>query len=61
MFGIDDPGIYLAYLLAFACVIFAVIYGILNWNKGDETPEELQEDAKWEEEDDKWKEEIAEP
>ena len=22
MFGIDDPGIWLAYLLAFACVIF---------------------------------------
>lgn len=25
MFGIDDPGIWLAYLLAFACLIF--LYG----------------------------------
>ena len=24
MFGIDDPGIWLVYLLAFACVIFAI-------------------------------------
>ncbi|WP_363318657.1 symporter small accessory protein [Massilibacteroides sp.] len=36
MFGIDDPGIWLAYLLAFACLVFSVIYGIVNWNKDDE-------------------------
>jgi hypothetical protein len=62
MFGIKDPGIYLAYLLAFTCVIFAVVYGIINWNKGDnDSPDELEEDARWEEDDEKWKEEIAEP
>ena len=35
MFGIDDPGIGLAYLLAFACVIFAIWFGVRNWNKDE--------------------------
>lgn len=35
MFGIDDPGIWLAYLLAFACVIFAIWFGVRNWNKDE--------------------------
>ena len=34
-FGIEDPGIWLAYLLAFACLIFSLWFGITNWNKGD--------------------------
>ena len=37
MFGIEDPGIWMAYLLAFACLIFAIVFGIINWNKEDET------------------------
>lgn len=35
MLGINDPGIYAAYLLAFACLIFAVWFGITKWNKDD--------------------------
>lgn len=35
MFGINDPGIYMAYLLAFACVAFAIWFGITRWNKDD--------------------------
>ena len=35
MFGINDPGIWLAYLLAFVCLIFSLWFGIANWNKGD--------------------------
>lgn len=51
MFGISDPGIYLAYLLVFLCVIFAVIYGIVNWNKGGiDNTLPLDEEIKWEEE-----------
>ncbi len=39
MFGIEDPWIYLAYIAAGACLVFAVIFGIRNWNKEyDETP-----------------------
>ena len=36
MFGIDDPGIWLAYLLAAGCLVFSIIFGILYWNKGDD-------------------------
>ncbi|MCD8193284.1 MAG: hypothetical protein LUD74_01800 [Tannerellaceae bacterium] len=35
MFGINDPGIWLAYLLAFACLIFSIWYGITRWNESD--------------------------
>ncbi len=35
MFGIDDPGIWLAYVLAAGCVVFAIWYGITRWNKDD--------------------------
>lgn len=36
MFGIEDPGIYLAYLLAIGCVVFSVWFGITRWNKEDD-------------------------
>jgi hypothetical protein len=45
MFGIDDPQVWLAYLLCILAAVFAVAYGILNWNKGDEPVH--PEDAKW--------------
>ncbi|MFA9389159.1 MAG: symporter small accessory protein [Prolixibacteraceae bacterium] len=60
MFGITDPGIYWAYLLVFLCVIGAVIFGILYWNKGgDITEEELANDLEWEEKEKKIKAEEA--
>ncbi len=36
MFGIDDPQVWLAYLLCIGSALFAVVYGAINWNKGDE-------------------------
>lgn len=36
MFGIDDPGIWMAYLLSFCCVAFAIWFGITRWNKEDD-------------------------
>ena len=36
MFGINDPGIWLAYLLAFACLLYAIWFGITTWNKDDD-------------------------
>ena len=36
MFGISDPGIWLAYLLAFACLLFSIWFGITTWNKEDD-------------------------
>lgn len=37
MFGIDDPGIWVAYVMAFLCLIFSVCYGIINWNKDEKS------------------------
>ncbi len=45
MFGIDDPQIWSAYLLCILSAVFCVLYGIVNWNKGDE-PVHL-EDKLW--------------
>lgn len=60
MFGISDPGIYMAYLLVFLCVIFAIVFGIVNWNKGQETDEEaIETDLKWEAKDEKIKQDIT--
>ena len=36
MFGIDDPGIYIAYLLMVGCLVFAIGYGISKWNEKEE-------------------------
>lgn len=52
MFGIEDPVIYIGYLLTVLSLILCVIYGGVNWNKGDEPEESEQEtDAQWEEKD----------
>jgi hypothetical protein len=49
MLGIEDPGIYLVYLLTIASTVLCVWYGIANWNKGAENEaEEISEEIKWE-------------
>jgi len=45
MVGIQDPGVWLAYLLCILSVILCAVYGMLNWNKGDEPV--YHEDLKW--------------
>ncbi|MDL2255587.1 hypothetical protein LJC38_03265 [Parabacteroides sp. OttesenSCG-928-K15] len=35
MFGIDDPGIYVAYLMGIGCILFSLWFGITRWNKED--------------------------
>lgn len=39
MFGIEDPLIYLPYLLSVVCVLFAAWYGITHWNKNNDKDE----------------------
>jgi hypothetical protein len=39
MFGVDDPLIYLPYLLAIICVGFAAWYGIKNWSDDNDKDE----------------------
>ena len=36
MFGIDDPVIYIAYLMIAGCLIFSLVYGIIKWNEKEE-------------------------
>ena len=49
MIGIDDPGIYMGYLLAVLSLLACIVYGIMNWNKGEETEiEEIEKDLEWE-------------
>ncbi len=43
--GIEDPGVWSAYLLCIFSALFCVFYGIANWNKGEETIH--PEDKKW--------------
>ena len=45
MFGIDDPQVWSAYLICILSTGFCVVYGIVNWNKGDE--EVHPEDREW--------------
>jgi hypothetical protein len=40
-------GIWLVYILCILAALLCVGYGIVNWNKGDETPDEVLEDKSW--------------
>ena len=35
MFGIDDPGIWIVYLLLASCLTFSIWYGISRWNNDE--------------------------
>ena len=45
MLGLEDPGVWSAYVLCVLSVIFCVLYGFANWNKGDEPV--YPQDLKW--------------
>jgi hypothetical protein len=45
MLGIDDPLVWLAYVLCLAATVLCVIYSWRNWNRGDDAVRE--EDLRW--------------
>ena len=45
MLGIEGFWVLLAYLLCIASAALCVIYGLLNWNRGDDSIK--PEDIKW--------------
>jgi len=47
MFGIEDPGIWLPYVLGVACLIFSAWWGISKWNKDDESDENETTDKRY--------------
>ena len=43
--GIENPGVWMAYVLRLASAALCVGYGIANWNKGEEPVK--KEDTDW--------------
>lgn len=43
--GIESPAVWLAYVLSLASAALCVVYGIVNWNKGEEPVK--KEDTDW--------------
>ena len=56
--GMGDFSIFLVYVLCIASAVACVVYGIINWNKGEEPKEELQKDKEWETKDTEIKEDL---
>ncbi len=54
--GIEDPGVWSVYLLCIASALFCLIYGWINWNKGDDPV--YPEDKKWVEDEKKVEEAL---
>jgi hypothetical protein len=45
MFGIQDKFVWLAYVLCILSALLCVVYGLVNWNRGEEAPEPA--DVRW--------------
>lgn len=45
MLGLNVPAIWSAYLLCILSALLCIIYGAINWNKGDDPV--YPEDKKW--------------
>jgi hypothetical protein len=56
MLGIEDKGVLTAYLLCLFSTALCVVYGVINWDRGDEPVE--PDDVKWVAEEDKVKEKL---
>jgi hypothetical protein len=56
MLGIEDKWVALAYVLCIASTLLCLLYGWLNWNRGEE--ELKQEDIRWAAEEDKVEEKL---
>lgn len=56
MLGIEDKGVLAAYLLCLFSAGLCIVYGAINWNRGDEPVE--PDDVKWVAEEKKAEEEL---
>jgi hypothetical protein len=45
MLGIDDPFVWLAYVLSLGSTLLCGVWGALNWNRGDDSV--AIEDMQW--------------
>lgn len=58
MLGLDGFAVPLGFILTILSTILCIIYGIINWNKGYVTQEEMQQEEVWKQEDSKVKENL---
>jgi len=56
MLGIEDRYVALAYILCILSTLLCLIYGIANWNRGENTVKD--EDIRWAKEEEKVEEEL---
>ncbi len=56
MLGLKDPWIWSVYLLCILSALFCIIYGAVNWNRGEETV--FPEDVKWVKDEEEVEEEL---
>ncbi len=56
MFGIEDKYVSMVYLLCIASSLLCVVYGLINWNRGEEKAQE--EDIRWAKEEKQVEEEL---
>lgn len=58
MLGIQDPAVWLAYVLSMASSLLCIAWGIVKWNAEEKTTEPEDEVRHWAEEEDKVEEEL---
>jgi hypothetical protein len=60
MWGIQDGWVLAAYVLCIGSAALCVVYGVLNWNRGDDAGEAVDTaaDVKWVAEEKKLEEEL---
>jgi len=56
MFGIEDKGVSAVYLLCIASSALCVVYGLINWNRGEDKPR--AEDVQWAEQEKRVEDEL---
>ena len=56
MLGIDDPLVWLAYLLCLASTALCVLYSWRNWNRGDDRLQD--EDRQWARKEDRLEQDL---
>ena len=59
MFGLQSAGVVLAYLLCILSAAACVVYGIINWNKGNhEGDTEHKKSVEWQEKESELEEKL---
>ena len=59
MLGLKDFSIFLVYALCIASTLLCVVYGIVNWNKGDDKQASIKKDEAWAKEEEKLEENLG--